>query len=56
MIQFIKSKNMKKIILLSFYMFCFATIFAQQPNRSTLKGHVLDEQTEEHLQSDTERL
>lgn len=40
---------MKKIILLSFHIFCLGNIFAQQTNHSTLKGHVLDEQTEEHL-------
>ncbi|MFV0418236.1 MAG: TonB-dependent receptor [Dysgonomonas sp.] len=40
---------MKKIILLSFYIFLLAGLSAQQTQTSSLKGHVLDEQTEEHL-------
>jgi len=40
---------MKKIILLSFYIFCLASLSAQRPGLSSLKGHVLDGQTEEHL-------
>lgn len=40
---------MKKIILLSFYIFYVVGIIAQQTNRSSLKGHVLDGQTDEHL-------
>lgn len=40
---------MKKIILLSLYILCVAGLFAQQTNRSSLKGHVLDGQTDEHL-------
>lgn len=40
---------MKKIILLSFYIFCTISLSAQQKGISGLKGHVLDEQTDEHL-------
>ncbi len=40
---------MKKIIFLSFYILCFANLAAQQRNLSSLKGHVLDIDTEEHL-------
>lgn len=40
---------MKKIILLSFYICCSIALMAQQAGRSSIKGHVLDSQTEEHL-------
>lgn len=40
---------MKRIILLSFYIFCLISLSAQQKGTSVLKGHVLDEQTDEHL-------
>ncbi|MBK5719493.1 TonB-dependent receptor [Dysgonomonas sp. Marseille-P4677] len=40
---------MKKIKLLSFYIFCSIGLMAQQTGKSTLKGHVLDSGTEEHL-------
>lgn len=40
---------MKKILLLSFYIFCVIGLLAQQGNNSSVKGHVLDAQTEEHL-------
>jgi len=40
---------MKKIIFLSFYILCFLNITAQQKSVSSLKGHVLDTDTEEHL-------
>lgn len=40
---------MKKIILLSFYILSCISIYAQQPKTSSIKGHVLDGDTEEHL-------
>jgi outer membrane receptor for ferrienterochelin and colicins len=40
---------MKKIIFLSFNILCAIGILAQQANTSSIKGHVLDGQTEEHL-------
>jgi outer membrane receptor for ferrienterochelin and colicins len=40
---------MKKILLLSFYIFCVIGLLAQQGNNFSVKGHVLDAQTEEHL-------
>lgn len=40
---------MKKIILLSFYIFFTLVLVAQQGGRSSIKGHVLDSHTEEHL-------
>lgn len=39
---------MKKIILLSFCILCVISVIAQS-NTSTIKGHILDGQTEEHL-------
>ena len=40
---------MKKIIILLSYIFFLLSIHAQQGGTSSLKGHVLDAQTEEHL-------
>jgi len=40
---------MKKIIFLLLYIVWALVTYGQQTNLSTLKGHVLDEQTDEHL-------
>lgn len=40
---------MKKIILLSIYILCGITLCAQQARTATIKGHVLDKDTDEHL-------